>query len=164
MSEVVALNPKPSGIAVFQLHRAMDPEICHLFLGQAVKRIRQFAEKYDTGANPIVLSREFEQDFAKDTNQDFFLVIAVRDLRVVGHFLTRLEWCYGNKYVHLSQLDIVGAGLNEDEIASGLKMVKDWARSMEAVGLRLGALTDAHVRLYRRHGFSPWITVMKGGL
>jgi len=159
---VVELKPRKEAV-VFQVHRAMDDEIRHLFLGQALKRIRAFAEKYDTDADPVIMTREFERDFAKDTNQEFCLVVAIRDLRVIGHFLSRAEFYYGKKYVYVVQLDILDAGLIHEEVLSGMSILKDWARSVGALGIRAGALTRAHERLYRKYGLTPFASAMLKG-
>ena len=44
-------------IAIVELQREMDEEIRHWLLGQALKRIRTYAAKYESDADPLTITR-----------------------------------------------------------------------------------------------------------
>jgi hypothetical protein len=146
---------------ILALDRHMKIDTAYFLLGQALSRIEAFSEKYDTDADPKVMSKEVAQDFVKERDSEYLVIVAVREGVVIGHFLAKFEVYYGCRYVFLSQLDILGAGLQASEVDYGFEIVTGWAKSLDARGLRLCAPTEAHARIYRKRGFGQRLTVME---
>ena len=161
---VIPLKKQVAERVVYRLQRKMDEELYHLLLGQCLKRIRKFAEEFDSDADPMVLARAVEHDSLQD-QPAFCLIIAVQGIKVVGHLLATADWYFGKRYVFVHQLDLRGVGFTPEEARAHYDILKTWAKSMGASGIRAGAGTDAHVRLYKSwFGFAPFRTIMKGDL
>lgn len=160
MEAALLHNPAPS-IVITRLDPYFPYELRFHLLGQALTRIREFSEKYDGDADPVVFCREIQEDFIKQRDHEFFIVVAVEDGRVVGHMLARLESYYGRRYVFILQTDISGAGLTPKQIDSGFDMLSNWAQDVSALGIRLAAITETHVRLFKKREFTVKFTAMK---
>src|SRR5262245_13679835 len=81
---------------VLQLHRAIEEETRHFLLGQVLRRIREFDLLNNPEADGKVHARAVEWDFAQDQqDQRFFIVVAVKDARIVGHLLAKRLENYG---------------------------------------------------------------------
>lgn len=168
MMSVVALKqvkvePLPEPTRVFQLHRAMDDEVRGYLLGQVLKRIRQFDEKYNPQGSPMVHTREVERDFAKDRDHLFFIGIGVKECRVVGHLLARVFEYYGKVYVHVEQMAIdKHSGIKLEQEHKIFAMLKAWQGEIGADRkITTAALGEKHIRRLRRfYGFKPMFTLV----
>lgn len=148
---------------VLPLHSSMDVAARHWLLGLALDRIAKFARQYDADANPDVMIREIEADFAKKQDHNFFIVVGMRNGEMVGHLLSNLYDYYGYRYVYVNQMHIdESSGITIAQERDAFGWIESWARESRAVGIRTAAPSLAHVRRLRMlHGFSPKLTVMK---
>lgn len=145
-------------VEMFQLARELDPELGHWLLGQAMKRIRRYCQKYDSDADPLIMMREVEQDFVTN-GYNFLIVVAVRDLRIVGHLLVDRYVYHGCPYAAISQFQL-DEQLTLDQEKKAFEIVLNWCKQIDIRGLR--AVVDrkalrnhpkAVLRWYRQFGF-----------
>lgn len=158
--EAAKIQPESESIAVLQLQREMDEELRHWFLGQVLKRIRKFCEEQPIAdANPIILSREVERDFSNDRDHKFLILLAVRELKVIGHLLAERVDFYGIPYILITQFNLDERMTFEQEQV-GFKIISNWREEVGAKGIRATAVTPGLIMWYRRFGFMRNATVM----
>lgn len=148
------------------LTRDYDVELRHRLLGQLLRRVKDFAEKYDTDGVPQVVARAVEWDFAQDKeNQEYLSIIAVRGLEVVGHLLCHAIHYFGHKYVYVQQFEIDGeSGITIEQERQAFRAVTAWKQQIGARGIRAVAPSPVHVRRLRMlHGFTAKHTTMTFG-
>lgn len=140
----------------------MDEELRHLFLGQVLKRIRNFCDKYDSDGDPIVMSHEVERDFTKERDHEFLILIAVNEeLKVVGHLLANAYSYYGKLYICVSQMEL-DQGLSLDSEKKAFAVIKQWQGEIGARGIRAAAPSALHIRrLKMLHGAETSLTTMR---
>jgi len=159
--EPLIIHPEP---LIIHLEPAMDVELKHLLLGMALKRIRTFCTAYDLDAQGLNLSRAVEQDFASDEPKKFFIVLAIRPGPVVvGHLLATRDYYYGRTFCYVHQMEIDhDAGITMAQEHGVFALVKEWAKEIQASGIRAAAPTAAHVRRLKTfYKFEPQLTVLK---
>lgn len=159
-------KPSREPVIMVVLSRTMDDELRHRLIGQVLRRIREFAGKYDTDGVPSVVARDVEWDSAKDIkDQQYLVILAVRDLQVIGHLLCRIVNYYGNNYVYMQQFEIdEGSGITLEQERQAFRAVLAWKNQIGAVGIRAIAPSPAHRRrLSMMHGFVAKHTTMTFG-
>lgn len=145
------------------LTRDYDVELRHRLLGQLLRRVKEFAAKYDTDGIPQVVARAVEWDFAKDKeDQEYFIVVGCQGLEIVGHLLCRSINYFGNRWCYVQQMEIdEGSGITLNQERAAFSAVKAWAKTVGAVGIRAVAPSPVHVRRLRMlHGGKPKHTTM----
>ena len=162
--KVIPIAPEQARTVVIRLEPSIPEEARFFFLGQALRRIREFAEKYDTDGDGKVLSVEIQRDFAKEMNHEYFLAIAVREGRITAHFLAQAVEYERKLYVWVKQWEIdEGEKAPPGQIKQMFELFDRWKRDIGAAGMRCQAQTEAHVRLYKKMGWKHKFTVMMEG-
>jgi len=147
-------------VVVMELRREMDEELRHWFLGQALKRIRKFCEVNNCDGDPLIMSREVEKDFAKDKDHDFLIVVAVKNMTVVGHLLVDSYKYHGHTYATVVQFGLdEKVSLEQEEKAFGF--VLNWAKEIKASGLKAIVEKPALMMWYSKFGFTRRSTIME---
>lgn len=151
-------------ISLIVLTRDLDEELFHRLLGQVLRRVRDFAAKYDTDGIPKVVARAVEWDFAQDKeNQEYFLVVALCGLEVIGHLLCHAVNYYGKQAIQIQQLEIdKGYGITLEQERRAFQQVIAWGKARGVTEFRAAAPSPAHVRRLRMlYGFESYLTTMK---
>lgn len=141
---------------IVQLRREADPVVFHTLLGELLKRVRDFCDRFDADAVGNVLARSVEFDYCRDTvEQQYFALLAVKEGQAVGHLLARIVNYDGSvlAYVHQWQMDRP-ARLDDVQKQAAFAMVKRWAKEKGAKKVKAGAWTKRHARrLIEEFGF-----------
>ena len=150
---MIEAQRREAPVFIISLTRATERELRYAIIGQLMKRIREFAEKYDTDGDPEAIERDVFLDFAAGTG-GYHIMVALKDLEVVGHLLSRSMVYFGRHYVYVQQLEIDhGAGVTLEQERQAFKTIRQWQKSIGAIGVRAVAPTPAHVRRLRMlHG------------
>lgn len=161
--EATALKQAEPETHLIHLQREMDEELRHIFLGSVLKRIRIFAETWDSDANSIVISRAVEKDFVKDKDQEFMIIIAVREMQIVGHLLARALDYYGNLYINVHQMDIdANSGITLEQEQRPLRWLINWQKEIGAKGIRAMVPDAVNARRLKiMYGFTEMYIMMK---
>jgi hypothetical protein len=132
---------------IVRVHPAMEEEIRHSLLGSALKRIREFCAKFDTDANGKFLAKAVEQDFAKERDHEFYVLVAIRGSEIVGHLLAHLDFYYGGRIVFVMHLELDRrCRLTLEELKGALEDVAAWGQTWGAKKMGAAALTERHRR------------------
>lgn len=148
---------------LLQLRREMDEELRHWLLGSVLKRIRRFCEKYDSDADSVVMTREVERDFLKDRDREFMIILAVRQMEIVGHLLARIIVYYGRSYIYVHQMDIdPDSGITLEQEKEAFQLIVSWRKEVRAHGIRSNVPDTTNARrLQMMYNFEPMHTLMK---
>lgn len=156
-----AHKPEPvSQPIIMVLQREIDEELRHWLLGQTLKRIRHFCAQHDSDADPIVFSREVERDFAKDRDHEFLIIVAVQNMKVVGHLLADNYHYYGRRYVCVSQLEL-DVRLTLEQQRDAFQAVITWQKELQAHGIRAATANAALIPWFQALGFVRIRTLME---
>lgn len=155
---------KEQPVFVIQLTRNTERELRYAIIGRVLQRIRDFSAKYDTDGDPDAIERDVELDFAAGTN-GYHILVALKDLDVVGHLLSRSVDYFGRRYVYVQQMELdAGSGVTLEQERAAFRVIKQWQRSIGALGIRAVAPSAAHVRRLRMlHGGHGTLTTVKFG-
>ena len=150
------LNLDPAG--------ATPASMRYSLFGQALSRIKKFCEEIDSESDGSTLCRNIEQDFVRERDHDFMLLVAVNsDVQVVGHLLAERVQNHGKLYIWVSQMEIdKDSGVSLWQEGEAFKWILSWQRELGAKGVRALTKDKTRMRWLRMlHGFKPALTVMR---
>lgn len=161
--EAVKLNPEEKTF-IIQLTKDTDLDLRYLFLGQVLKRIKAFVAKYDSDGDPAVVQHDVEVDFVAATG-GYHIIVALKGLTIVGHLLSRSVDYFGRRYVYVQQMEIdEGSGVTIEQERTAFKTIRQWQKSIGALGIRAVAPDAGNLRRLRMlHGGQGTLTTVKFG-
>ena len=130
-----------------------------------LQRIEMFVKKYDTDSSAEVLCNSVMANFITD-NPMVLLVVAVRDMRTVGHLLASVDmWCE-KKFVTILQYDL-DEPIDTGILKAALDQLGAWglthgAENMQVLAQTRGDRPMALSRMFERYyGFKMHRVLMR---
>lgn len=125
-------------------------------------RIRAFCKRYDTDSDPEDLCEQLQRHFTAPISY-VTCMVALQDLRLVGHLLVRIE-VWGKKTVaNILQFEVdAGVSIPRGALVRALDEMEGWASRSGAQEMHLDAINPRVERAFRTfYGFEWYRTRMR---
>jgi hypothetical protein len=126
---------------------------------QACERIEAFCRKYESKADPTMLTRTLKVHFVAQVPQ-IVCMVAVDGDRIVAHALAQVGEFFGSHHLEITQYE-ADVPIPPIHVWSGIGTLSAWARTLGAGHIQIAARNPAVARLFRRkYGFEQKQTLM----
>jgi len=129
---------------------------CHKYGDQLLRRVIDFADKYDLDSDPEILWHTITNAMVVQ-NSDMLILGAVEDDVMHGHLLVRIVNNDGMLIALITQLaiDMDEREGREETIQAGMEVIHAFATSRGATRVRCWAMSEELAIMFKRFGFEP---------